>query len=261
MIGRIAIHISSKGATSPLRAPFGSFEFFQSVTKPQLFFFLKNILLELEKWKVKEITIRNFPDLYHTSLSQKIASVARDWGFSIHTEVDSIIPVTRYSFERIIKISERQKLRKSRQVFTFSQTKPKKFKQIYLFIKQCRTERRQSLSMTYPALKRVMNVFPDRFYFFEVGNESETAAAAIVIQVNPEVLYTFYYAHSSRFNRISPTVMLLAGIYDFAKQRGVKKIDLGTSMLDGRVNRNLFHFKRSVGGVSNDRLIFKKFLS
>lgn len=260
MLGRLAIHISNRVARSPLRAPFGSFEFFQSVTKQQLTFFIQYILTQLEG-NIRELTILNFPELYNPSLTKRLGSVACQLGFTIQTEVDSFIPVTRQAFERIIKISERQKLRKSHQAFTFTQVERKMLKRIYLFIEWCRTERSQSLSMTYHALKRVIDAFPDRFYFFEVGNESETAAAAIVIQVNPEVLYTFYYAHDSRFNRISPTVMLLSGIYTFAKQRNVKKVDLGTSMLNGKINRSLLHFKRSVGGISNDRLIFEKVLS
>jgi hypothetical protein len=56
-------------------------------------------------------------------------------------------------------------------------------------------------------------------------------------------------------------VLLIDGIYELAQSQGVKMIDLGTSMLEGKVNRSLLHFKKSIGGQSNRKLIFEKTLS
>ena len=57
-----------------------------------------------------------------------------------------------------------------------------------------------------------------------------------------------------------PVVLLISGIYELARQQGIELIDLGTSMLNGKINRSLLHFKRSIGGQSNRKLIFEKTL-
>ena len=96
---------------------------------------------------------------------------------------------------------------------------------------------------------------------FQVADESHLAAAAIVIKVSDKILYTFYYAHDKKFNKISPVVQLISGIYEYAQARNFTLIDLGTSMVDGKINRSLIQFKKSIGGKPSDKYIFEKTLS
>jgi CelD/BcsL family acetyltransferase involved in cellulose biosynthesis len=100
--------------------------------------------------------------------------------------------------------------------------------------------------------------FPKKFFLYRVHDANSTVAAAIVIKVNNKILYTFYYAHARKFDKVSPVVLLIAGIYEVANEEGFEMIDLGTSMLDGKVNRSLLHFKKSIGGQSNHKHIFEK---
>ncbi len=82
--------------------------------------------------------------------------------------------------------------------------------------------------MTLTELEETVKKFKRDFFLFEVNENETKAAAAIVIRVNKKILYTFYYAHENQFNRISPTVFLLSGIYSFAHENRYQLIDLGT---------------------------------
>jgi hypothetical protein len=258
---RVSFHIKAGEALSPLRAPFGSIEFYRKLNEDQVADFIIQVQNYLSKLGAKRIVIRNAPELYNEEQSKLLKQMFLKSGFEFVEEVSSIILLDGKPFDKKIKISERQKLKKAANVFQFSKVSKSELSNLYKFIASCREERQQSLSMTLPDLKKLVATFPARILFFKVGTEEETSAAAIVIRVSKQVLYTFYYAHAKAHNRISPVVFLISGIYDFAQHHKYKMIDLGTSMIDGHVNKPLLHFKKSIGGVTTKKLTFIKWLS
>ena len=179
---------------------------------------------------------------------------------NVIAEVSSIIPVDPKTFEKKIAASQRQKLRKCEKRFTVNHVKLTELKNIYGFISACRHERNQSLSMTFTQLQKVSDRLPKSFLLFQVVDEQEMVAAAIVIKVSENILYTFYYSHEKKFNRISPVVFLISGIYRYAQEHGFVQIDLGTSMVNGGINRPLLQFKKSIGGQPSNKYIFDKIL-
>jgi len=261
VFARIHFNFQSGVAQSALRAPFGSVEVFKKVGEGQIKNFLSQVEAESARLKIRHIVIRNFPDLYNERAAHHLHSVLINLNFKLTEEVSSIIQVDGELFEKKIKASERQKLKKTAGLFDFEQLEIHDLKRVYSFISQCRHERAQSLSMTLRDLQKTISVFPDRFFLFRVGTESEIVAAAIVIRVSNEVLYTFYYAHAQKYNRLSPVVYLISGIYDFATHHKYKMIDLGTSMIKHSINRSLLHFKKSIGGITSKKFTFQKALS
>lgn len=257
---RISFNIKFGEAYSPLRAPFGSVEVYRRMTENQLKEFFERVESELTNLGVQKMVIRNFPDLYDEHLSQTVSEVMRSFHYTSGEEISSIIQVNEKAFEKKIKVSERQKLKKATALFQIDKVGVSNLKQIYSFIADCRKERNQSLSMTLVELRKTVSIFPDRFYFFKAVRKSEIVAAAIVIQISKEILYTLYYAHAKKHNQVSPVVFLISGIYEFAWVNKFNMIDLGTSMIDGHVNKPLLHFKKSIGGVSCSKFTYTKLL-
>ncbi|MEQ1586656.1 MAG: hypothetical protein ABL895_12300 [Cyclobacteriaceae bacterium] len=257
---RISFNIKSGEAQSPLHAPFGSVEVYRKMKDIQLKEFLEKVQSELMSMGVTKIIIRNFPDLYDEHLSQTVSQTMRSLRFSCREEISSIIQVDEKAFERKIKASERQKLKKATALFQIDRVGVSDLKLIYSFIADCRKERNQSLSMTLLELNKTISVYPEQFYFFKTIRNNEIAAAAIVIQISKDVLYTFYYAHAKKHNRVSPVVFLISSIYEFATVNKFNMIDLGTSMIDGHINQSLLHFKKSIGGVSCSKFTYTRSL-
>jgi len=254
---RMAIHIHDGRAVSPWRAPFGFLEIYQKMSGDELIGFFSLIETDLTSRGVNGIQLKSYPESYdqHVDL---VEGVLKKLHYSITQEVSSIIPVDRKPFEKKIKISERQKLKKAKQLFSFERVKVTHLKEIYTFLEACRRERDQSLSMSLADLKKTVVAFPKKFFLYRVYDANRTVAAAIVIKVSNEILYTFYYAHARKFDNVSPVVFLMAGIYEVAHEEDIQMIDLGTSMLDGKINRSLLHFKKSIGGQNTRKLIFEK---
>lgn len=254
---RISFFHQEDKALSPFRAPFGGLEVFDKCTLQELIDFIRLVETDLKSHGIKSVIIRMYPELYSKSVTL-IANAFKDLHYRSSKESTSIIQVDSKSFERKIKISERQKLRKAKELFQFEQVRLKDLKEIYSFIATCRKERDQSLSMTFAELSKTCELFPDRFLLFKVSNKEGIAVACISIKVSDQVLYTFYYGHLRKYDKISPVVWMMSGIYDFAKSAGFKLIDLGSSSVNGRLSRSLLHFKKSIGGVNSDKHIFEK---
>ena len=254
---RIAFHVKAGDAVSPLSAPFGFIEIYKKINTSELNSFFSFIEEDLKTRGVKRIYLKSYPEAYDKNVSL-MDGVLKKLHYSSRQEVSSIIPVDQTPFEKKIKVSELQKLRKAVPVFSFASVHSDRAKEIYSFIEECRKEKNQTLSMSFSELKQGIVEFPKNFFFYHVLDASGTAAAAIVIKISSEILYTFYYAHARRFDKVSPVVFLISKLYEVAHDGGIEMIDLGTSMVTGKVNRSLLHFKTSIGGQSSRKLIFEK---
>jgi lipid II:glycine glycyltransferase (peptidoglycan interpeptide bridge formation enzyme) len=131
---------------------------------------------------------------------------------------------------------------------------------IYQFIENCRGERGQSLSMSFKQLRSVVSSVPDNFLLCTTKYALHIAAAAVVIKTSPYSWYQFYPAHSQKFNKYSPMVFLLSGLYNLARNEGVKMLDLGTSEFDGKPLEGLLKFKSRVGGERSFKEVYTKTL-
>ncbi|MCW5910060.1 MAG: GNAT family N-acetyltransferase [Cyclobacteriaceae bacterium] len=255
---RISFYIRAHAAASPLKAPFGSCEVYARISQTRIKHFFLYIEATLRQRGVKQITIKSYPVKYHPAFSNMLDAVLRSRDFTRIEEVSSVIEVNRQPLSKRMKISERQKLVKAQRSFVFRQLDIQSLSRVYRFIAGCRREKGHALSMSLGQLRKTSAALPGKFMLFEVANDAERAAAAIVIQVSHTTWYTFYYAHASKFNKISPVVHLLAGIYRSAQAQKVKRIDLGTSMLGEKVNKSLLHFKSGIGAATNAKYTYTK---
>lgn len=256
---RICVNVNRNVAASPVRAPFGSCEIYLKISTVTLGRFFSFVETALKQKGIKQFTIKNWPVLYQATQSTHLYEVlVGKLKFNLIQEVTSIIIVNKSPLKARMKISERQKAIKSSKLFSFNLCTPTQFKEVYNFILACRKSREQSLSLSWKELKQTIAALPERFLFFSLTNEAGIAAGAIVICVSDIVWYTFYYAHDSKYNKVSPIVHLLDCIYVHAAKENVKLIDLGTSMVKGKVNEPLLHFKQSVGALTVPKITFTK---
>jgi CelD/BcsL family acetyltransferase involved in cellulose biosynthesis len=115
--------------------------------------------------------------------------------------------------------------------------------------------------MSADDLKKVMKFFPESFYLHVLSLSNKWVAASISIRVEHNILYTFYYDHDAEYDRLSPVVMLMDGIYSFCQQEGIKLLDLGTSNINGKLSESLLDFKLSLGAEPSRKLTFVKHFS
>jgi hypothetical protein len=260
---RVHFHLDGKLAVTPLRNPFGSYEFSDSIEPKELFDFIRWVEASLAAKGAKKIEIKTHPALYNPPASAILTTFLCNLGYKIkNAELSSCIEVSQTALYQIMSSYEKRKSGQiKRSNLRFSTVPVTKINEVFDFISSCREERKQSLSMSYGQMKTVCDHFPDRFCLFGVYDNHALAAASISILVNRTVLYNFYSAHAKQYDALSPVVRLMEGMYEFCQTEKIRLIDLGTSALQGRPNFSLLDFKLNLGATPTQKLTFEKVIT
>ena len=260
VLAHIHFFIENKSASSPYRNPFGSLEFSTSITPKEVFDFIGWIEKKLIDKGVKEIIIKSFPVGYNPHNSSMLNTFLINHGFQIqNAELSSLIDVADKALLERMTSWEKRKLRQSdgAQLRFMPLTTDKAF-DVYSFIRSCREERKQSISMTWDQVDMVVRTFSKKMFFFGVFDDQHMTAASLSFQINTKILYNFYSAHAKKYDSLSPAVMLVNGIYRFCQKEKFSFLDLGTSALKGKPNFTLLDFKMHLGAQPTSKLTFYK---
>ena len=260
VLAQIHFYVEGIFASSPYKAPFGSIEFNDDLSPDFLFQFLIDVEQRLKSYGVKKIMIKDAPQIYRQEQAALLSVVLISLGFRVlKSEINSSIVIDEIQWENKISYAELKRLNKcKKEELEFRFLSNNKIEEVYHFIQTCRQERNASLSMTLAELKNTILFCSEDFLLFSVFQKDKMIAAAITIKVNNEILYDFYHAHIKEADQLSPVVMLIDGIYSYCQKNNFKLLDLGTSMLDDKINYSLLNFKKQLGAVSSMKLTFEK---
>lgn len=257
---RVHFHLEDGVAVSPLKNPFGSYEFSSGFEPKELFDFIKWVEKQLAEKGAKRIEIKCPPALYNNHNASILQTFLINLGYKVkNCELSACIEVSPTALYELMTSWEKRKVGQIRRTkLRFATIPVTKVKEVYDFISSCREERKQSLSMTYGQMKTVCDHFPEHFCLFGVFDNNALAAASISIMINKSILYNFYSAHAKQYDSLSPVVRLMEGIYEYCQQEKIRLIDLGTSALKGRPNFSLLDFKLNLGAAPTHKLAFEK---
>lgn len=258
-MAQVSFHLEGEKAMSPVRAPFGSFLFSNLLSPLILHDFVLACEGQLVRRGVRFVSVTD-PPLYYRKSGELLQTILLNRQFHVsRAELSSGIRIDKTLFEEKIEAWEKRKLKLAREKgLTFRSIPLSELEDTYNFILRCRTQRGQTLSMTFEELKNTVNTFKKSFFLFGTFFQKELASASISIRVHPTILYNFYPAHLKKFDSISPVVLLIGGIYKFCESNQFNLLDLGTSSIDGRLNFSLLDFKLRLGAVPSMKLTFEK---
>lgn len=259
-VAGIHFHVSEGCARSPLKAPFGSVEFSTPIHPPALFEFLGWMERSLAKKGVREIFIKNAPRAYSPGNSSLVEPFLINLGYTVSdAEVSAVIPVDDRLFSERIRNSERLRLRQAQNAgFEFRVLPTEKLQYVYSFISRRHQDKGYAVSISGQDLEKACSRYPDRYIFFDLHKNGETVAAAVSIRINRNILSNFMTNHEPVYNHMSPSVLLMNGIYEYCKENEATLLDLGTSALNGQPNFSLLDFKLHIGGEPSAKLSFYK---
>jgi hypothetical protein len=260
--GVVHFHVENDQATSPYRSPFGSFIFSDALTEDDLEKFILFCEAQLRNRNIKTITLKNQPEIYspqNTMLANSLFKLKYKVEFE---ETSAVIEITEKSFDSGLHKSEKKRLRKCKDSgLVFEQAELNQLQKIYMFLEACRKEKGYALSMSYNEIQKLAQTFPERIMLTTVIDGNKIVAANISIRVYEHVLYNFYHDHSGEYDQLSPVVLLNEGLYLFCQQNKIQFLDLGTSMIDGKLNKSLFTFKVNLGAKPSRKLLVRKTLT
>ncbi|WP_139361927.1 hypothetical protein [Hymenobacter sp. CRA2] len=261
-VGWWPIHLGPDGtARSPAAAPFGGPQLLGSeVPAAVLDEWLRRVHEALAAQAVTSLTVRLPPFAHEPRTSGALVAALQRAGYQIsQAEINTHLPLDR-TYEAHLAPSERRRLHKcQRHGFQVEQEPPLLLPLAYEFLRRCREEKGQALSLTEEQLTGLFRQFPRDYLLFSVRDAAgEWAALTVAVLAGRGTLYNFYPASPLRYNAFSPVVLLNAGLHAFGQASGLRLLDLGTSTLPTGLNESLLRFKRHLGGVSSLKLTLEK---
>ncbi|HWA34899.1 MAG TPA: hypothetical protein VG737_12245 [Cyclobacteriaceae bacterium] len=256
---QLSVHVADGVAISPVKAPFGSFQYSDDLSPEDLYDFIGECENRLKRTGVKAVKLVE-PPLHYRDSGEMLHTLLFNRGFrASNVELSCGIRIDALNFEEKIESWEKRKLRQARsRGLRFKLLPISELEVVYDFILRCRSERGTALSMSLDALQQTINFFKDRFFLFVAMLEKECVAASIAIQVHPDILYNFYSGHLKKHDSMSPVVFLMAGMYRFCESHSIHLLDLGTSAINGQPNFSLLEFKMRLGGSPSIKFTFEK---
>ncbi|TGE20129.1 hypothetical protein [Hymenobacter elongatus] len=246
-------------AQSPWQAPFGAVQL-AAVAAVALRAFLEVVHAQLAAQGLAHLRLRSYPFAYDPAGSALLTHVLQQLGYAIPlAEINNHLPLAA-DFRARLHPSERRRLKKCQhQGFVFEQETPLFLPLAYEFLRRCRREKGQELSLSLERLQELFSQFPQDYFLFSVRDQAGNwAALTVAIRVNSRVLYNFYPASPLAYNTFSPVVLLNEGLHAFGRANGQQLLDLGTSTLPEGLNQSLLQFKRHLGGVPSLKLTFER---
>ena len=253
------VHVDGSRAVSPLRAPFGSYQFVSTIRPVTLYKFVEFTLARLHEQGVDELEITNPPVAYLPGTMNLLTTFLINQGFEICVaEVGAVLEV-KDDFRGRLNDWEGRRIRQAESAgLTFGVIPMEELESVYTFILACRMEREYDLSIDWETLRKTVEAFPDRFPLFGVMHQGVMAAASIAINAGNGVLVNFHSAHPRDYDHLSPVVMLLEGMVDYGRENGYRLLDLGTSAIDGKPNFGLLDFKIGTGATITPKFKLRK---
>ena len=258
----VALDEAAGLARSPAQAPFGAVQLAAGLGPAALHRLFDAAEAELARRGIRRLALRGYPFAYAPAGAAALAETLRQRGYRVALAEQNYHLDPARSYEAHLHPSERRRLHKCRRHgLHFEQEPPFLLPAAYEFIRACRQERGQALSLPLVRVQELFRRFPREHFLFSVRQpDGGWAALTVAIRVSPQVLYNFYPASPLRCNALSPVVLLNEGLHAFARASDLAVLDLGTSTLDTGPNDSLLRFKRHLGGVAGLRLSWEKAL-
>ena len=244
---------------SPCRAPFGGIALDPDVPFGALTALLRAVEAFARERGLREIRVVSYPFCYAPEASALLTAAFTAGGYAVAvTDLNFHLPVTAEPLEGRLHASERRRLGKCvRAGLQFAEETAPDLPHLYGFVADCRRRRGFPVTLDYAGFEALFR-FPDRYKVFTVRDGSRLAALAVGIRVSPAILYYFFPADDAAYAAYSPTVLLLAGMYGYARSHGYRQFDLGIATDAGRPNPGLIRFKRNMGAEPSLKLTFRK---
>lgn len=234
---------------APFSAPFSFIRYGSKYIKySHVHDFFKSLKENFFASNLDSLKISLPPYFYDESLISKISHCFNDLGFQLsyrdvnsHINLDAIkldlMPsvtkkairtAAKYNNEMVLCNSEEQKLR------------------AYKIIKENRDMNGYPLRMSWEEIFLTTSNVAKAFYFYTTI-DGHDAAAAIVFEVNREVVQVIYWGANEIGEKSNSMYFLPFELVKFFKDKGYKHMDIGPSSENGKLSIGLNDYKQMIG--------------
>lgn len=248
---------------SPRLGTFGGFNFERLPRIELVELFADETERVLRDGGAKRVSIVSAPFAHEPELAHLVFLTLFNRGYSASPHsLNHSLPVDAEPFERRIDADGRRRLKRARELglATRKLESVEELRASYELILDNTRRKGYELSMTWEAVRQMIETFPERLFGFGAFEGERLVASSLNIRVSPQSVYVFYWGDAAGYSGLSPIVLLAETIYGYAAAVGARWMDIGTSTNDGEPNYGLIHFKKNLGCRASLKLLYTKTL-
>lgn len=251
LLAQIIFTIHDDKALSPFRAPYGGLEIIEKlhITEEVMCSFMEEVFFSLKTKQVKNIKISSLPNFYF-NLSVVFKKISHkeeivDTTFYYPTEKKDGYNTTKRNIVNQLK-------RKNYYCSELTE-----LEEAYQIIEQQYRVKDYPLTMSLSEIKTSFVRFPKKYQLLGCyNNENVLCSVLFLVKVSDHLQYVMYNGTIDSFTKESPLVLLYDYMICIAREEGVKYIDYGIASVGGVLNEGLAFFKKSMGGVESQKVIY-----
>lgn len=187
--------------------------------------FLSYVTEDLDSRGIKELSVTVFPELYDED-----AAILQRQAF--HSAQFLLENGGRNALIDVVGESEWKALEDVPEDMGLAQEPLDQLHRIHQIFEQQEDRRVRTDHLDFSRIERLVQAFPEQSYLFVVRNGAVPCAFGIVLDIGGGVLHTAYLEQLNDHFAFDPLLGLLQHLYEWAKMRDYKWIDLGESSLD-----------------------------
>ncbi|MGN6648335.1 MAG: GNAT family N-acetyltransferase [Cytophaga sp.] len=235
---------------SGIRAPFGGIECSDPVLLRTFVSYMKDTL---KKSGAVSVTIRQSPACYQPGTTDSIHEVLIAHGFLLkYSDWNQHLFVDSASFQLRLDDQKKRRLNKIKSLSPRIEIKDTVDSDTWFDLyRRSREHKDFPVTISREEYKKLALKLPGVYQYAGIYLEEKLVANAVFVRVNKDVLYYFLGASDPEHAAVSPSVLLLEAMYEYAQRQHYKMIDLGISSVNGELNEGLHLFKKHIGAMDS----------
>ena len=239
-----------KHFVSGIRAPFGGIECSDAAQLPAFISYIKDTL---KKAGAVSVTIRQAPACYQPATTGRIHEVLMAHGFRLkYSDCNQHLPVDTASFQSRLDDQKKRRLNKIKSLETRIEILDTIDSDVWFdLLRRSREHKDFPVTISSEEYKDLAFKLTGVYQYAGIYMAEKMVANAVFVRVNKDVLYYFLGASDPDYAAVSPSVLLIETMYEYAQRQHYKMIDLGISSVNGELNEGLHLFKKHIGAMDS----------
>jgi hypothetical protein len=223
---------------SPFSASFGGFVLGQPIGLGQVLGIVKALEHWCRKGRIERITIQNAPLVYWQVPDETCEFGLRMSGFESVSDELCYYLCAETPFDAVVARNARKAVQAGCEFLETDDCLG-----VWEFLAAAKAVRGHSFDFSSGDLLALRDALGTNVRCFEVRRAGQRIAAAIVYQLNQRIALGFHWGQSQQAQEFRPTDLLIKAIAEWAFERGLSALDLGTVTIGGRPVEGVARFK------------------
>ncbi|MBK6263823.1 GNAT family N-acetyltransferase [Marivirga sp. S37H4] len=181
-----------------------------------------------------------------------IHTITENNGFIEKVEISNYLAIkANRTFKE--NIQQKRKKRKLKSLlnsnYNIKEAEPNEWESLYQQLLDWRQLKGHRNLISKEWMLKAKTAFPDAYQCLQLRDGQNLIGLVFFMRTKSNSYYIYSLITNPDFDKDNPGLLLWNALYELAQKENVQYIDMGTSMINNKINRGLLHHKLALGSV------------